>query len=93
MGVFCVFMVFLHSDQLDVSAHFSALDDEEFFVIEGSGGRREFDSQVLGRAPPPTPTTTSTPLSSLSLLLPPPSPPSQKKKPKTSLGLGLHPPE
>ena len=28
---------------MDVSAHFSALDDEEFFVIEGSGwwGRRE----------------------------------------------------
>ena len=37
---------FSHSVQLDVSAHFSALDDEEFFVVEGSGwrGRRESDS-------------------------------------------------
>ena len=34
---------------MDVSAHFSALDDEEFFIIEGSGvaGRRESDSQVF----------------------------------------------
>ena len=34
---------FSHSVRLDVSAHFSALDDEEFFVFEGSGwrGRRE----------------------------------------------------
>ena len=34
---------------MDVSAHFSALDDEEFFVVEGSGwrGRRESDSQVF----------------------------------------------
>ena len=40
---------FSHSVQLDVSAHFSALDDEEFFVVEGSGwrGRRESDSQVF----------------------------------------------
>ena len=40
---------FSHSVQLDVSAHLSALDDEEFFVIEGSGcrGRRESDSQVF----------------------------------------------
>ena len=32
-----------------VSAHFSALDDEEFFVVEGSGwrGRRESDSKVF----------------------------------------------
>ena len=32
-----------------MSAHFSALDDEEFFVVEGSGwrGRRESDSQVF----------------------------------------------
>ena len=30
---------FSHSVQLDVSAHFSALDDEEFFVVEGSGWR------------------------------------------------------
>ena len=32
-----------------VSAHFSALDDEEFFAIEGSGwrGRWESDSQVF----------------------------------------------
>ena len=36
---------------MDVSAHFSALDDEEFFVVDGSGwgGRQESDSQqVLG---------------------------------------------
>ena len=34
---------------MDVSAHFSAVDDEEFFVVEGSGwrGRRESDSQVF----------------------------------------------
>ena len=34
---------------MDVSTHFSALDDEEFFVVEGSGwrGRRESDSQVF----------------------------------------------
>ena len=34
---------------MDVSAHFSDLDDEEFFVVEGSGwrGRRESDSQVF----------------------------------------------
>ena len=32
-----------------MSAHFSAVDDEEFFVVEGSGwrGRRESDSQVF----------------------------------------------
>ena len=36
---------------MDVSAHFSALDGEEFFVVEGSGwqGRRESDSQVFYR--------------------------------------------
>ena len=28
---------FSHSVRVDVSAHFSAIDDEEFFVIEGSG--------------------------------------------------------
>ena len=40
---------FSHSARMDVSAHFSALDDEEFFVVEGSGwrGRRESDSQVF----------------------------------------------
>ena len=40
---------FSHSVRMDVSAHFSALDDEEFFVVEGSGwrGRRESDSQVF----------------------------------------------
>ena len=34
---------------MDVSAHFSALDDEELFVVEGSGwrGRREPDSQMF----------------------------------------------
>ena len=34
---------------MDVSAHFSALDDEEFFVVEDSGwrGRRESDSQMF----------------------------------------------
>ena len=43
--VFCRFLRhFSHSVRMDVSAHFSALDDEEFFVVEGSGwrGRREF---------------------------------------------------
>ena len=42
---------FSHSVRLDVSAHFSALDDEEFFVVEGSGWRerRESDSQVFCR--------------------------------------------
>ena len=40
---------FSHSDRMDVSAHYSALDDEEFFVVEGSGwrGRRESDSQAF----------------------------------------------
>ena len=40
--------IFSHSVRIDVSAHFSALDDEEFFVVEGSGwrGRRESDSLV-----------------------------------------------
>ena len=49
-GRFCrILLHFLHSVRLDVSAHFSALDEEEFFVIEGSGwrGRRESDSQVF----------------------------------------------
>ena len=34
---------------MDVSAQFSALDDEEFFVVEGLGwrGRWESDSQVF----------------------------------------------
>ena len=34
---------------MDVSAHFSAVDDEKFFVVEGSAwrGRRESDSQVF----------------------------------------------
>ena len=38
-----------HSVRMDVSAHFSALDGEEFFVVEGSGwrGRRESDSHVF----------------------------------------------
>ena len=36
--VFAAFCdVFSHSVRMDVSAHFSALDDEEFFVVEGSG--------------------------------------------------------
>ena len=45
----CIFQLFSHSVRMDVSAHFSALDDEEFFVVEGSGwrGRRESDSQVF----------------------------------------------
>ena len=40
---------FSHSFRMDVSAHFSALDDEEFFVIEGCGwrGHRESDSQLF----------------------------------------------
>ena len=50
-GVFAgsILRPFSHSVRLDVSAHFSALDDEEFFVVEGSGwrGRRESDSQVF----------------------------------------------
>ena len=48
--VFCrILRHFSHSVRMDVSAHFSALDDEEFFVVEGSGwrGRRESDSQVF----------------------------------------------
>ena len=49
-GGFCrILRHFSHSVRMDVSAHFSALDDEEFFVVEGSGwrGRRESDSQVF----------------------------------------------
>ena len=49
-GGFCrILLHFLHSVRMDMSAHFSALDDEEFFVVEGSGwrGRRESDSQVF----------------------------------------------
>ena len=48
--VFCnILRHFSHSVRMDVSAHFSALDDEEFFAVEGSGwwGRRESDSQVF----------------------------------------------
>ena len=39
----CILRHFSHSVRMDVSAHFSALDDEEFFVVEGSGwrGRQE----------------------------------------------------
>ena len=39
---------FSHSVRMDVSAHLSAPDDEEFFVVEGSGwrGRRE-SAQVI----------------------------------------------
>ena len=47
---FCrILLHFSHSVRMDVSAHFSALDDEEFFVVEGSGwrGRRESDSQLF----------------------------------------------
>ena len=49
-GGFCrILRHFSHSARLDVSAHFSALDNEEFFIVEGSGwrGRRESDSQVF----------------------------------------------
>ena len=44
----CILRHFSHSARMDVSAHFSALDDEEFFVIEGSGwrGRRESDTPM-----------------------------------------------
>ena len=39
-GAFCrILRHFSHSVRMDVSAHFSALDDEEFFVVEGSGWR------------------------------------------------------
>ena len=44
MGEFrCILRHFSRSVRMDVSAHFSALHDEEFFVVEGSGwrGRRE----------------------------------------------------
>ena len=43
---------FSHSVRMDVSAHFSALDGEEFFVVEGSGwrARRESDSQMFCHA-------------------------------------------
>ena len=47
---FCsISLQFSHSVRLDVSAHFSALGGEEFFVVEGSEwrGRRESDSQAL----------------------------------------------
>ena len=53
MGGFWVFAsfcgIFRTPSSTDVSAHFSALDDEEFFVVEASGwlGRRESDSQVF----------------------------------------------
>ena len=43
-GGFCrILRHFSRSVRMDVSAHFSALDDEEFFVVEGSGwrGRQE----------------------------------------------------
>ena len=46
-GIFCrILLHFSHSVRMDVSAHFSALDGEEFFVVDGSGwqGRRESDS-------------------------------------------------
>ena len=49
-GGFCrILRHFSRSVRMDVSAHFSALDDEEFFVIKGSGwrGLRESDSQVF----------------------------------------------
>ena len=49
-AIFCrILRHFSHSVLLDVSAHFAALDGEEFFVVEGSGwrGRRELDSQVF----------------------------------------------
>ena len=37
-GGFCrILRLFSRSVRMDVSAHFSALDDEEFFVVEGSG--------------------------------------------------------
>ena len=49
VGFCSILRRFSHSVRLDVSAHVSALDDEEFFVLEGSGwrGRRESDSQVF----------------------------------------------
>ena len=48
-GFRCILRHFSHSVRMDVSAHFSALGDEEFFVVEGSGwrGRQESDSQVF----------------------------------------------
>ena len=49
-AIFAAFFdIFSHSVRMDVSAYFSALDDEEFFVVEGSGwrGRWESDSQVF----------------------------------------------
>ena len=49
--VFCrILRHFSHSVRMDVCAlFFSALDDEEFFVVEGSEwrGRRESDSQMF----------------------------------------------
>ena len=41
---------FSHSVRMDVSAHFSALDDEEFFVVDGSRGGGSQDSQVFCHA-------------------------------------------
>ena len=37
---------FSHSVRMDVSAHFSALDDEEFFLVEGSGWRERRGSKM-----------------------------------------------
>ena len=51
-GLFCgILRQFSHTVRLDVSAQFSALDGEEFFVVEdlGWGGRRESDSRVFCR--------------------------------------------
>ena len=44
-----ILRLFSHSVSMDVRAHFSALDDAEFFIVEGSGwrGRRESDFQVF----------------------------------------------
>ena len=37
---------------MDVSAHFSALDDEEFFVVEGSTGGGDAGSLLSCVLPP-----------------------------------------
>ena len=46
-GFFRILLHFSHYVRSDVSAHFSALDDEEFFVVEGSGWRGGRPSEAL----------------------------------------------
>ena len=47
-GFCCSLWHFSHSVHMDVSAHFSALDGDEFFVVEGSGWRRRQFGACIG---------------------------------------------